>query len=146
MPKNKARTFYILSLLVFACLLVLFAQGVFSGLLGAVPETVVEINRIDLYDDVLGNYSKISVLLTNNDTMSHDFSINTFYDNNSRDSHNVTVDAHSTFSYGMDVLHDRIPISSYETINSTLQVAKFVVYMDDKPEPFEEASFVFNNE
>ncbi|WP_321417746.1 hypothetical protein [uncultured Methanomethylovorans sp.] len=146
MPKYKARASYILSLLVLAGLLVLFAQGVFSGLFGESPETVAEINRIDLYDDVLGNYSKVSVFLVNNDTISHDFSINTFYDGDSRNSHNITVDAHSTFSYGMDVLPDRIPISPNETINSTLRVAKIVVYMDNKPEPFEEASFVFKNE
>ena len=145
MPKDKSRTLYILSLLVLATLLVLFAQGVFSELLGGSPKTVAEITRLDLYDDVLGNYSKVSVLLINNDTMGHNFSINTFYDNDLRNSYNITVDAFSGFSYGLDVLPDRIPISSNQTVNSTLQAAKFVVYMDDKPEPFEEAIFVFKN-
>jgi hypothetical protein len=146
MAKDKARIAYILSLLVFASLLVLFAQGVFTGLFAVSGEPTVEISRIDLFDDFLGNHSKISVMLFNNDTINHNFSINTFYGEELEYSYNVTVDAGMAFSYEVNVLPDRIPISQNETINSTLKVAKFVVYMDDKPEPFEEASFVFENE
>ncbi|MFA0823781.1 MAG: hypothetical protein ACC612_12955 [Methanomethylovorans sp.] len=146
MPKDKARILYILSLLVLASLFVLFAQGVFSGLLGESPKTVAEINRIDLYNDNFGNYSKISVLLINNDTISHNFSIDIFYDEELTTNYNVTIDALDTFSYGRDVLPDKILTSDNKTINSTLRAAKIMVYIDNKPEPFEEAIFVFKNE
>lgn len=146
MLKDKARFFYILSLLILASFLVLFAQGIFSGFSEDSPKTVAEITRIDLYDDVLGNYSRLSVLLVNNDTISHNFSINSFYDKELEYSYNITVAACNSFSYGLYALSDRIAISDTETINSTLRVAKIVVYMDEQPEPFEEASFVFKNE
>ena len=94
MPKDKARAFYILSLLVLTSLLVLFAQGVFSGLFGGAPETVVEISRIDLYDNVVGNYSKISLLFKNNDSINHDFLIKYFSDEELKYSYNTTVNAH----------------------------------------------------
>lgn len=145
MSKEKIRLLYIISLLVLGTTLVLFAQGVFSGLSASSSKPVVEISRIDMYDDLYGNYSKISVFLANNDTMNHNFSINTYYAEELKHSLNVTVKKGKTFFYQRDVLPNEIPISPNETINSTLRVAKFVVYMDDKPEPFEQARFVFKN-
>lgn len=139
------RILYILSLLVLGSLLVLFAQGVFSGLSGSITEPDVEISRMDLINGFVGNYSKVSVILTNNDTIRHNFSINTLYDEELKDSLNISIKGGNTFMYQSDVLSERIPISQNETINSTLRVAKFVVYMDEQPEPIEEASFVFNN-
>ena len=146
MTRDKVRTYYILSLLVLASLLIIFAQNVFTGLSTTSPEPLAEINRVDLFDEFLGNYSKVSVMLVNNDTVSHNFSINTFFDDKLQGSFNVTVDSGKTFQYQRDVLPERVPISQNETINSTLRVAKFVVYMDNQPEPFEEARFVFKNE
>ena len=146
MAKDKVRMYYILSLLVLAILLVMFAQNVFTGLSTTSAEPLAEINRVDLFDEFLGNYSKVSVMLVNNDTVSHNFSINTFFDNELQGSFNITVGRGKTFQYQRDVLPDRIPISQNETINSTLKVAKFVVYMDNQPEPFETARFVFKNE
>jgi hypothetical protein len=146
MLRNKVRIYYILSLLALASLIVLFAQGIFSGMITESGKTLTEINRIDLFDNFRGNYSKISVMLANNDTISHNFSIDTYYNENLEDSYNVSIDSGMTFTYQRDVLPTEIPISQNETINSTLRVAKFVVYMDDKPEPFEEARFVFKNE
>lgn len=146
MARDKVQIIYILSLLILGSLLVLFAQGVFSGLSTNYSEPIVEINRIDLFNDFLGNYSKITVAITNNDTVSHVFLINSFYDDELKKSHNVTIGANKTFQYRTNVLSERIPISQNETINSTLQVAKFVIYMDDRAEAVEEASFVFKNE
>lgn len=145
MARDKVQIIYILSLLILGSLLVLFAQGVFSGLSTSYSEPIVEINRIDLFNDFLGNYSKITVSITNNDTVSHVFLINSFYDDELKENHNVTIGGNKTFQYRTNVLSERIPISQNETINSTLQVAKFVIYMDDRAEPVEEASFVFNN-
>ena len=142
MSTDKLRAAYITSLLILASLLVLFAQGAFVGLSdGGNP--VIEINRIDLYNDFLGNYSKVSVEIINNDTVSHNFSINTFHDYKVTNSFNITVKDGNTFTYQTDVLPEKIPISRNETINSTLRVAKFVVYMDEESEPFEQVSFVF---
>ncbi|MCC7576351.1 MAG: hypothetical protein KK926_05905 [Methanomethylovorans sp.] len=143
--KDKLRVFYISSLLVLGALLVLFAQGVFSGLSTDSGEQVVEINRIDLFDYFLGNYSKISVMIINNNTISHNYTIDTFYGETLKDSYNITVEANRTFHYQRDVVPEDISIFQNETINSTLRVARFVVYMDEQSEPFEEASFVFNN-
>jgi len=145
MSRNKVQVFYILSLLALAVLLILFAQGVFSGLFAGSGEPVVEINRIDLSNAFYGNYSRISVMLSNNGTISHNFSINVMYDEVLEDSYNVTLRANKTFIYEKIVLTDKIPISENETINSTLRTARFVVYIDEQSEPFEEASFVFNN-
>ncbi len=145
MVRNKVQVLYILSLLVLASLLILFAQGVFSGLSGSLAEPTVEITRIDLMDDFLGNYSKISVKLANNDTIKHNFSINTFFDEELKGSLNISVNSGNTFMYQRGVLPERIPISQNETINSNLRVARFVVYMNEQPEPIEETSFVFNN-
>lgn len=146
MSKDKIRLFYILSLLILGSIIVLFAQGVLSGLSESSSKPMAEISRIDMYDDLYGNYSKISVFLANNDTISHNFSINTYYAEELKHSLNVTVKKSKTFFYQRDVLPNEIPVSKNQTINSTLRVAKFVVYMDDKPEPFEEAIFAFNNE
>lgn len=146
MARDKVRTYYILSLLVLASLLIIFAQNVFTGLSTRSAEPLAEINRVDLFNEFLGNYSKVSVMLINNDTVSHNFSINTFFDDKLQGTFNVTVNSSKSFQYQRDVLPERIPISQNETINSTLKAAKFVVYMDAKPEPFEEASFVFKNE
>lgn len=143
MARDKLRMYYILSLLVLASLLIIFAQNVFSGLSTTSADPLAEINRVDLFDEFLGNYSKVSVMLINNDTVNHNFSINTFYDEKLQGTFDVTVNSGKTFQYQRDVLPERVPISQNETINSTLKVAKFVVYMDDKPEPFEEARFVF---
>lgn len=145
MARDKVQIIYILSLLILGILLVLFAQGVFSGLSTNYSEPIIEINRIDLFNEFLGNYSKITVAITNNDTASHVFLINAFYDDKLKRSHDVTIGGNKTFQYRTNVLHERIPISQNETINSTLEVAKFVIYMDDRAEPVEEASFVFNH-
>ena len=145
MARDKVQIIYILSLLILGILLVLFAQGVFSGLSTNYSEPIIEINRIDLFNEFLGNYSKITVAITNNDTVSHVFLINSFYDDELKKSHNVTIGANKTFQYRTNVLSERMPISQNEAINSTLQVAKFVIYMDDRAEPVEEASFVFNH-
>lgn len=142
MSTDKLRVVYITSLLILASLLVLFAQGAFVGLSEG-DKPVIEINRIDLYGDLVGNYSKISVRIINNDTVSHNFSISTFHDEEVANSFNITVKGGNTFTYQTDVLPEKIPISRNETINSTLRVAKFVVYIDEESEPFEQASFVF---
>lgn len=142
MSIEKNKLLYIISLLILASLLVLFAQGAFAGLSEG-DKSVIEINRIDLYDDLVGNYSKVSVQITNNDTVSHNFSINTFHDDEMVKSYNITIKSGMSFTYQTDVLPEKIPISRNETINSTLRVARFVVYVDEESEPFEQVSFVF---
>ncbi len=142
MSIEKNKLLYIISLLILASLLVLFAQGAFVGLSEG-DKSVIEINRIDLYGDLVGNYSKVSVQITNNDTVSHNFSINTFHDDEMVKSYNITIKSGMSFTYQTDVLPEKIPISRYETINSTLRVARFVVYVDEESEPFEQVSFVF---
>jgi hypothetical protein len=142
MSIEKNKLLYIISLLILASLLVLFAQGAFVGLSEG-DKSVIEINRIDLYDDLVGNYSKVSVQITNNDTVSHNFSINTFHDDEMVKSYNITIKSGMSFTYQTDVLPEKIPISRNETINSTLRVARFVVYVDEESEPFEQVSFVF---
>ena len=143
--KDRLRTVYIASLLVLATLLVLFVQGTFIGLYDGSGNPAIEILRIDLHDDLVGNYSKISVTIMNNDSISHDFTVSTFYDDELEYSFNTTVKGGKVFTYQTDVLPDKIPISSNETIDSTLKVAKFMVYLDDQSEPFEQTSFVFKN-
>lgn len=143
MSDDKFKIAYITSLLILASLLVLFAQGAFTGLYESSGKPVVEINRIDLQDDFLGNYSKVSIDIANNGTIGHNFSINTYYDGELADSFNITIKGGKTFAYSLDVLPDKIPISRTETIDSTLKVAKFVVYIDEQSDPFEQASFVF---
>lgn len=145
MLRDRVKVFYILSLLVLASLLVLFAQGVFSSMSADSAEPVAEITRIDLYNEIRGNYSLISVMFANNDNVSHNFSIDTFYGEELADSFNVTVNTSATLTYRTYVYPEEIPLSENENY-STLRVAKLVVYIDEKPEPFEEASFVFNNE
>lgn len=146
MLRDRLKVFYILSLLVLASLLVLFVQGVFSGMSADSAEPAAEITRIDLYNEIRGNYSLISVMFANNDTVSHNFSIDTFYGEELADSFNVTVNTSATLTYRTYVYPEEIPISEYGNNSSTLRVAKLVVYIDERPEPFEEASFVFNNE
>lgn len=141
--KNRLRTVYIASLLILATLLVLFVQGTFIGLYEQSGKPVIEIVRIDLYNDFVGNYSKVSVTIMNNDSMSHNFTISTFYDDELEDSFNTTVKGGKMFTYQSDVLPDKIPISANETIDSTLRVVKFVVYLDEESKPFEQVSFVF---
>jgi len=143
MSNDKIRIFYILSLLFLAGTLVLFAQGVFSGLSAGSTGPVAEITRIDLSDVFLGNHSFISVSLINNDTISHKFSINTFFCKELVDTFNTTVNSSGTLEYGTYIYPEELPVSQNETINSTLRVAKFVVYMDEQPEPIKETSFVF---
>jgi phage major head subunit gpT-like protein len=143
MARDKIEIFYILSLLIVAGLLVLFAHGVFSGISAGSAEPVVEIKRIDLFDDFRGNYSKISVMLANNDTVSHVFSINTLYDEELEDSLNITVYSGQNFTYQRDVLTERIPTSENASVNSTLRIVKFVIYIDEQIKPFAETSFIF---
>lgn len=146
MERNKLRTYYILSLLFLAILLLILFQNVFSGLSRTSVEPLSEINRIDLYNEFLGNYSKISVMLINNDTVSHNYSISTFYDEKHKDDFNVTVNGGELIKFKRDVLPDRIPVSDNETINSTLKTVKLAIYINEQQEPFEEASFVFNSD
>ena len=143
MSDDKLKIVYVTSLLILASLLVLFVQGAFIGLYESSGKPVVEINRIDLQDKFLGNYSTVSIAIANNDTVSHNFSINMYYDGELEDSYNITIKGGKTFTYITDVLSDKVPISPTETIDSTLKVAKFVVFIDEEPNPFEQASFVF---
>lgn len=143
MSSDKMRILYISSLLVLATIIIIFAQGVFSGLSVGSTGQVAEITRIDLHDGFLGNHSFISVSLINNDTVSHKFLINTFFGEELADAFNTTVNSSATLEYGTYIYPEEIPISENETINSTLRVAKFVVYMDEQPEPIKETSFIF---
>lgn len=146
MSSDKMRVFYISSLLVLATIIIIFSQGLFSGLSATATSPVTEINRIDLYDGFLGNYSFISVRLINNDTVSHKFSIDTFFGTELADTFNVSVNSSGTLEYGTYTYPEEIPISENETINSSLRVAKFVVYMDKQSEPIKETSFVFKSD
>lgn len=146
MPTDKKRITFIISLLILGSLLVLFAQGALSGLYGGTGDPSAAISRIDLYSELVGNYSIISVTVFNNDTLPHNFSIQTFYNESFDGSYNITVKGGKTFTYQTDVLYDKVPISETETVNSTVDVAKFVVYLDEQAKPFEEASFVFSKE
>jgi len=143
MSSDKMRILYISSLLVLATIIIIFAQGVFSGLSTGATSPMAEITRTDLYDGFLGNHSFISAKLTNNDTVSHKFSINTFFGEELADTFNTTVNSSATLEYGTYIYPEEIPISENETINSTLRVAKFVVYMDEQSKPIKEASFIF---
>ncbi|MFA0823785.1 MAG: hypothetical protein ACC612_12975 [Methanomethylovorans sp.] len=143
MSSDKMRVFYISSLLVLATIIIIFAQGVFSGLSTGATSPMDEITRTDLYDGFLGNHSFISVKLTNNDTVSHKFSINTFFGEELADTFNTTVNSSGTLEYGTYIYPEEIPISQNDAINSTLRVAKLVVYMDEQPEPIKETSFIF---
>lgn len=145
MSTDKLRVAYIASLLILASLLVLFAQGVFSGLYDSSSKASVEIDRIDLYDDFLGNYSKVSVMVSNNDSISHNFTINTFFDDDIVGSYNLTLNTGKTFTYQVDVLPTEVLLSDNMTIGSNLKVAKFVVYLDNQAKPIEETSFIFND-
>lgn len=147
MPADKTRSIYIASLLILGALLVLFAQGAFSGLYGGTGEPAVEISRVDLYNEFVGNYSKVSVMVFNNDTVSHNFSINTFFDERPAGSYNISVNSGKTFKYQKDVLYESdFYASGNGSGTSGLNVAKFVVYLDNQSTPFEEASFVYNKE
>lgn len=145
MLKDKFKLFYILSLLVLSSLLVLFAQGVFSGMSASSAEPAAEIRRIDLYNDLYENHSIISVMLTNNDSVSHNFSIDVFFGNELANNFNFSVNTSGKLTYQTYIYPEEIPILENTTINSTLRVAKFVVYIDEQSEPFEEASFIFKN-
>ncbi len=143
MPTDKLKVTYIASLLVLGALLIFFAQGVFTGLSKDSAKPLIEINRVDLYDDFLGNYSTVSIKIANNDTVNHYFSIKTFNDGELKNTFNTTINTSKTFTYKVDLLPEKVPISWNETVNSTLQVAKFEVYIDNQTKPYEEASFVF---
>ncbi len=132
MAEDKSRTIYIFLLLVLAALLVLFAQGALSGVLDlASSKPLVEINRMDLHNDVAGNFSKVSVKITNRDSVDHNFTINRYIDGTLRNSiDEIVVTSGKDFTYQVDVVPESVP-----------RIVKFVVFMDESIEPYEEASF-----
>ncbi|MEZ5336051.1 MAG: hypothetical protein R2741_12870 [Methanolobus sp.] len=144
MKTEQLRAVYIASLMLLSSFLILFAQGMFAGVVNTYEKPIVEINRIDLNNEYFGDYSKVSVKIYNNDSVDHNFSIKVFNDEKIADTVNVTVISGKSFSYLTDVLPEKPVGFSNETGSCTLKTAKLLVYMDNSAKPIEETVFVFN--
>ncbi len=134
----KLKHVYIFFLLIIVSILVFIAQGVYQQ--EVTYTKPVEFNRVDGYSTELGKISAISVKISNDDSISHNYTIQVMTNSVSFTNQTVEVAPELPFSLSMT-----IPIEpNNSTTEERVHNVSVVVYRDDKSSPIDSILFNFN--
>lgn len=75
---ERLKHVYVLLLLIVVILLVYLVQGISHK--GTMITKEIEFNRVDGYNDMLGNITQISILVNNKDVINHNYTVSVFTD------------------------------------------------------------------
>jgi hypothetical protein len=138
---SKLKYVYVLFLIIVVSILVFIVQGLYH------QETKytkpVEFNRIDGYNEGMGNISRISVRISNDETVNHNYSIQATVDSTNFSNEYVEVSPIQPFTYSIQIPTDKKFVNE-QILNESVHNISLIVYRDDKSEPLDQIEFVYN--
>ncbi len=142
MANDKLKYVYIFFLLILVSLLIFLAQGVYQH--ESKYTKPVEFNRIDGNNPLLGKISEISVRISNDDTMKHNYTVKVLMDSIFNTNNTVEVWPGLPFTFSMSFSTEKTYLNSTTLVERRLHNATFIVYRDDRAEPIDSITFNFD--
>jgi hypothetical protein len=133
---------YILFLLIVVILLVYLAQGISQQ--GTKITKEIEFNRVDGRNELLGNITRISATIHNNDIINHNYTVSAFVDSKLYDSKTVEVLPDMPFTYSITIPVEKKYNADNVLIDDPMHVINFTVYGDDSKKPIDQIEFKFD--
>ncbi len=133
---------YILFLLIVVILLVYLAQGISQQ--GTKITKEIEFNRVDGRNELLGNITRISATIHNNDIINHNYTVSAFVDSKLYDSKTVEVLPDMPFTYSITIPVEKKYNADNVLIDDPIHVINFTVYGDDSKKPIDQIEFKFD--
>jgi hypothetical protein len=138
----KLKHVYIFFLLIVVILLVYIVQNVSHQ--GTTSTKEIEYNRVDGYNEKLGNISRIIVTIYNKDTINHNYSVSSFVDSKFLSSSTVEVFADLTYTYSFTIPTEKKYNANRVLIDDPTHSVNITVYRDDYEKPLDQMEFVYN--
>ncbi len=104
----------------------------------------VEFTRADGYNEQVGKISKISVKINNQDTMSHNYTVEVLENSELFSNETFEVLPDEPFVYSMTFPIGKQYDNSTGLVEDSIHNASFTVYRDDRAEPIDNIVFKFD--
>ncbi|NJD52078.1 MAG: hypothetical protein FIB07_04345 [Candidatus Methanoperedens sp.] len=138
---EKLKHVYVLFLLIVVILLVYLVQGI--SYKGTVITKEIEFNRVDGYNDMLGNITQISILVNNKDMINHNYTISVFTDSDFFSNETVEVFPNMPFTYSATIPLAKKFNADNELVNDPTHSVNFTIYRDYSEKPIDSIEFKF---
>jgi hypothetical protein len=137
----KLKYVYVLFLIIVVSILVFIVQDLYHQETKYIKP--VEFNRIDGYNEAMGNLSRISVRINNDEAINHNYTIQAMVDSTNFSNEYVDVSPTQPFTYSIQIPTDKKFVNA-SISNEPVHNISLMVYRDDKNEPLDQIEFVFN--
>ena len=138
----RLKNVYVLLLLIVAILLVYLAQGI--SYQGSTITKEIEFNRVDGFNEQLGNITQISVTINNKDVNNHTYTVSAYTDSVFFSSETVKVFPDKPYTYSITIPVSRKYNFDNELINESTHIINFTVSRDNSEKPIDEIEFKFD--
>ncbi len=140
--KFELKYVYIFFLLVLTGTVIFIIQGLYQQETNSIKP--VEFNRIDGYNPELGKISEISLKINNEDTISHNYTIQVFMNAEFFTDETVEILPGSPFSLSMTLPIEKQYDNNTELIEEPTHNASLIILRDDRTEPVDHIEFRFD--
>lgn len=137
----KLKHIYIFFLLIIVSLLVFIVHNISQQETRSIKE--IEFNRMDDYNEQLGNITKISVTVYNKDTIDHNYTISSFVNSMIFSSDTVEVSADMPYTYSIMIPIEKKYNVDNELIEDPTHSINLTVYRDDSERPLDKIEFKY---
>ncbi len=138
----KLKYVYIFFLLIVTGIIIFIVQGLYQQETESIKP--VEFNRIDGYNPEFGKISEISIKIDNEDTTSHNYTVQVFMNSEFFTNETVEVFPESPFLFSMTLPIEKQYDNNTELIEEPTHNASFIIYRDDRTEPIDRIEFRFD--
>lgn len=139
---DKLKHIYIFFLLIIVSLLVLIVQGISQH--GTSSTKEIEFNRVDDFNEQLGNITQISVTVHNKDTVNHNYTVSAFVDSIIFSNDTVEVSTDMPYTYSLMIPTEKKYIADNVLIDDPTHSINLTVYRDDSERPLDQIEFKFD--
>lgn len=139
---DKLKHIYIFFLLIIVSLLVFIVYNISQQ--GTKSTKEIEFNRLDDYNEQLGNITKISVTVYNNDTINHNYTISSFVDSIVFSSDTVEVSADIPYTYSVMIPIEKKYNADDVLIDDPTHSINLTVYRDESERPLDQIEFKYD--
>lgn len=138
----KLKHIYIFFLLIIVSLLVFIVHNISQQ--GTTNTKEIEFNRVDDYNEQLGNITKISVTVYNNDTINHNYTVSSFVDSIIFSSDTVEVSTDMPYTYSVMIPIEKKYNADNVLIDDPIHSINLTIYRDDSERPLDQIEFKYN--
>jgi hypothetical protein len=138
----KLKHIYIFFLLIIVSLLVFIVHNISQQ--GTTSTKEIEFNRVDGYNELLGNITQISVTVYNKDTVNHNYTISSFVNSNIFSSDTVEVSTDMPYTYSITIPIEKKYNADNVLIDDPTHNINLTVYRDDSDGPLDQIEFKYN--